>query len=182
MLLEKFQPKDGPFYRTLDPALAQLHVERQAYHGGTFVGNHVHKLLKVQYRQHASIYGHNTGNTYLPHRNPPPRCCAQGLCGLLARSAQNCCPSPQKCINVSLKFFTCMLSATACSMGGSPASRPLTSLASDTLVVSVLLLHLHFSPTQRGTSKHLWHIIGNPFQMPQYCQKCTYLKTMWFPG
>ncbi len=48
VLEEKFKQKDGPFYRTLDPALAQLHVERQAYHGGTFVGNHVHKLLKVQ--------------------------------------------------------------------------------------------------------------------------------------
>ncbi len=46
VLEEKFKQKDGPVYRTLDPALAQLHVERQAYHGGIFVGNHVHKLLK----------------------------------------------------------------------------------------------------------------------------------------
>ncbi len=56
VLEEKYQPKDGPFYRTLDPALAQLHVERQAYHGGTFVGNHVHKLLKVQTAQNQDKY------------------------------------------------------------------------------------------------------------------------------
>ena len=45
MLGEKFRHKDGPFFQSLDRALAQLHVERQAYHGGTFVGNHVHKLV-----------------------------------------------------------------------------------------------------------------------------------------
>ena len=49
VLGEKFQQKDGPFFRSLDSALAKLHVERQAYHGGTFVGNHVHKLVKVNY-------------------------------------------------------------------------------------------------------------------------------------
>ena len=49
VLGEKFQHKDGPFFRSLDSALAKLHVERQAYHGGTLVGNHVHKLVKVNY-------------------------------------------------------------------------------------------------------------------------------------
>ena len=32
----------------LDKALASFHVERQAYYSGTFVGNHVHRCLKVQ--------------------------------------------------------------------------------------------------------------------------------------
>lgn len=32
---------------TLENCLASLHVERQAYHGGTFVRNYVQKLLKV---------------------------------------------------------------------------------------------------------------------------------------
>ena len=50
MLAEKFRHKDGPFFQSLDCALATLHVERQAYHGGTFVGNHVHKLLKVLHK------------------------------------------------------------------------------------------------------------------------------------
>ena len=50
MLAEKFRHKDGPFFQSLDCALATLHVERQAYHGGTFVGNHVHNLLKVLHK------------------------------------------------------------------------------------------------------------------------------------
>ena len=32
----------------LDKVLGSIHIERQAYYGGTFVGNHVHKALKVQ--------------------------------------------------------------------------------------------------------------------------------------
>ena len=39
--------KDGPFYHCLFSALANFNVERQAYHGNTVVGNHVHKMLKV---------------------------------------------------------------------------------------------------------------------------------------
>ena len=31
----------------LDSTLKQIGVERRAYFGGTFVGNHVHKCLKV---------------------------------------------------------------------------------------------------------------------------------------
>ena len=46
----KFKKEDGPFFRSLDLALATLHVERQAYHGGTFVGNHVHKMLQVLHK------------------------------------------------------------------------------------------------------------------------------------
>ena len=48
VLGEKFKKTDGPFFRTLECTLASLHVERQAYHGGTFVGNHVHKLVQVK--------------------------------------------------------------------------------------------------------------------------------------
>ena len=42
-----FSLKDGPFVKALDGALKSFKVERQAYYGGTFVGNHVHKTLKV---------------------------------------------------------------------------------------------------------------------------------------
>ena len=42
-----FKSKDGPFFKCLHGALKILNVERQAYQGGTFVGNHVNKLLKV---------------------------------------------------------------------------------------------------------------------------------------
>ena len=43
----KFSPKDGPFYQSLEKSLSDLNVVRHAYHGVSFVGNHVHKLLKV---------------------------------------------------------------------------------------------------------------------------------------
>ena len=49
ILKEKFKPRDGPFFQALSKALDVLYVKRQAYQGGTFVGNHVHKLLKVSY-------------------------------------------------------------------------------------------------------------------------------------
>ena len=45
-----FKRKDGPFFSSLEKSLQSLNVQRQAYHGKTFVGNHVHKLLKVKYR------------------------------------------------------------------------------------------------------------------------------------
>jgi len=44
---KKFEPGDGPFFSTLEKSLQHLNVKRQAYQGGTFIGNHVHKLLKV---------------------------------------------------------------------------------------------------------------------------------------
>ena len=44
---KKFNRSDGPFVKNLDLTLASFHVQRQAYYGGTFVGNHVHSCLKV---------------------------------------------------------------------------------------------------------------------------------------
>ncbi len=38
----------GPFFSNFDISLQKLKVKRQAYQGGTFIGNHVHKLLKVK--------------------------------------------------------------------------------------------------------------------------------------
>ena len=37
----------GVFVRALEKALKEFHVQRQAYWSGAFVGNHVHKTLKV---------------------------------------------------------------------------------------------------------------------------------------
>ena len=37
----------GPCVRKLDEVLCDLNVERQAYYGKTFIGNHVNKMLKV---------------------------------------------------------------------------------------------------------------------------------------
>jgi len=43
---QKFNRKDGSFYQALDESLNAMNVHRQAYQGGTFVGNHVHRILK----------------------------------------------------------------------------------------------------------------------------------------
>ena len=47
VLRKGFDKDDGVFVRSLDEALKSFHVERQAYHGGSFVGNHIHRALKV---------------------------------------------------------------------------------------------------------------------------------------
>lgn len=39
--------ESGVFVRALEKALKKFYVERQAYWSGAFVGNHVHKTLKV---------------------------------------------------------------------------------------------------------------------------------------
>ena len=46
-LIKGFHKKEGPFVNSLEQALASFHVQRQAYYSGTFVGNHVHRALKV---------------------------------------------------------------------------------------------------------------------------------------
>lgn len=43
----KFAVKDGLFVQALDASLRGCGVDKQAYHGGSFVGNHVHECLKV---------------------------------------------------------------------------------------------------------------------------------------
>ena len=42
-----FTGTDGVFVKALDTALSSFNVQRQAYYGGTFVGNHVHSALEV---------------------------------------------------------------------------------------------------------------------------------------
>ena len=39
----------GPCVKALDKVLQQCHVQRQAYHGKSFVGNHFDRMLKVFY-------------------------------------------------------------------------------------------------------------------------------------
>jgi len=48
-ILEKenlLSKNDGICVRKLDDVLKELNVERQAFHGKSFIGNHVHKMLK----------------------------------------------------------------------------------------------------------------------------------------
>ena len=42
-----FHKEEGPFVNALDVALASFNIYRQAYYSGTFIGNHVHRTLKV---------------------------------------------------------------------------------------------------------------------------------------
>jgi hypothetical protein len=44
-----FSREEGPFVQALDEALSSFNVQRQAYYGGKFIGNHVHCTLKVKY-------------------------------------------------------------------------------------------------------------------------------------
>ena len=37
----------GPIVSSLEKVLSKFNVQRQAYHGKAFVGNHVHKCCKV---------------------------------------------------------------------------------------------------------------------------------------
>ena len=46
-LKKGFNEKEGPFVKRLDSALQEIGVQCQQYFGGAFIGNHVHKALKV---------------------------------------------------------------------------------------------------------------------------------------
>ena len=43
-----FPVEDDPFSLALDKTLKEMKVQREAYYGGTFTGNHAHKCLQVQ--------------------------------------------------------------------------------------------------------------------------------------
>eukprot|EP00731_Ephydatia_muelleri_P009645 Em0005g231a len=47
VVTREFPLNEGPFVKELDMALQSIGVHRQQYFGGTFVGNHVHKTLKL---------------------------------------------------------------------------------------------------------------------------------------
>ena len=36
----------GPCSSAIEPVLQQYKIERQVYHGGAFIGNHVHRAIK----------------------------------------------------------------------------------------------------------------------------------------
>ena len=47
MELAAFQKDNGQLSVHLDEVLKKMNVERQAYHGKSFIGNHVHTCCKV---------------------------------------------------------------------------------------------------------------------------------------
>ena len=54
-----FPHEEGPFVRCLDGALKSFNVHREAYFGGTFVGNQVHRTLKVQIKSQLNEQSNN---------------------------------------------------------------------------------------------------------------------------
>ena len=70
---EEFDVDDGPFIKALDNTLAAMNVHRQAYYGGTFIGNHASRYIKV----HVYVYIHEhtrTGTMPYPQIHIPHVC------------------------------------------------------------------------------------------------------------
>ena len=65
-----YSEKEGPFVKTLDNALRSFGVQRQQYFGGAFIGNHVHKALKVKcYTYVVVAFGEDSPVTEIPIRH-----------------------------------------------------------------------------------------------------------------
>lgn len=47
MEVANLEKSEGPLVQYLDTTLKEMNVERQAYHGKSFIGNHVHTCCKV---------------------------------------------------------------------------------------------------------------------------------------
>ncbi len=60
-MMKGFDKNEGLFVKGLDNALSAINIQRQAYFGGSFIGNHVHKVLQVRLSQIIMM----TVNTYL---------------------------------------------------------------------------------------------------------------------
>ena len=70
-----YSEKEGPFVKTLDNALQSFGVQRQQYFGGAFIGNHVHKALKVKCTCAMHVYVNNSYNLNI-YRYLTSRLCA----------------------------------------------------------------------------------------------------------
>ena len=57
-----YSEKEGPFVMTLDTALQSIGVQ---YFGGAFIGNHIHKALKVQGAISMHVYRNNSHGSNL---------------------------------------------------------------------------------------------------------------------
>eukprot|EP00731_Ephydatia_muelleri_P032711 Em0024g255a len=64
-----FRSKTVPCVKELDSALQSIGVHRQQYFGGAFVGNHVHKTLKLSNIQTLCKSLVQTAQNRLPHRD-----------------------------------------------------------------------------------------------------------------
>ena len=75
MTVKGFCKEDGYFVKALDEALCSFNVERQAYHGGSFIGNHIHRALKVSNGNFKIL----TMTTFFMFSLITPKLCAKAL-------------------------------------------------------------------------------------------------------
>ncbi len=108
---QKFSRKDGPFYQALDKSLHAMNVHRQAYQGGTFVGNHVLKVLKVYsqnlYEARATHLAHLSVMVFLQSAN------IEALCSSMVAVAEEKCPALLPNARPAYIKFACALSLFA---------------------------------------------------------------------
>ena len=45
---KKAKKAPGAICKEMDNALQELHIHRQQYHGGSFIGDHIRKMLQVK--------------------------------------------------------------------------------------------------------------------------------------
>ena len=76
--------------KALDSALASFNVQRQAYYGGTFVGNHVHRCLKVCTLSVYKLKGVCLPNSVPSHFKPDN---SEKLCSAVTDVAQQHAPT-----------------------------------------------------------------------------------------
>ena len=78
----------GPFVKTLDNALQSFGVQQQYFGGGggAFIGNHVHKALKVKCTCAMHVYVNNSYNLNIYRPN------IQSLCKSISKMAQGKLP------------------------------------------------------------------------------------------
>ena len=95
--------------RALDDALALFHVEREAYYNGTFVGNHVHRCLKV--------YIHNTSSTVLTSNIAHQEQNIDTLCASVPSTALQLFPSlHSEADQISTRFRKALILFRKCHM------------------------------------------------------------------
>jgi hypothetical protein len=92
-----FKMEEGPFIKGLDQALKSFHVQREAYYGGTFIGNHVHKCCSEKTPTlcaslwspwHRSAHHSSSQLEHLLTNSPPPF--HSLLCAITSTAANSC--------------------------------------------------------------------------------------------
>ena len=89
-LRQGFASQDGVLVKALDSALASFNVQRQTYYGGTFVGNHVHRYLKVCILSAYELKGICLPNSVPSHFKPDN---SEKLCSAVTDVAQQHAPT-----------------------------------------------------------------------------------------